>query len=77
MARKKTEKTLVLDTEQILKKLRDEGNSNTWLAKKIGCTRQSLHDILMRQTITQAARLGNALGIEPIKLIKTVRRPAK
>jgi len=65
-------KALKLDREKILAELRLKRKSSAWLARQIGCTRQTLNNDLIRGSIKRAGVIGEILGITPKNLVKTV-----
>lgn len=65
-------KVLKLDRKRILDELAKRKKSSAWLAREIGCTRQSLHENIMRGSIKRVGQIGEALGITPKLLVKTV-----
>ena len=59
-----------LNTEKILTELKRLGKTKMWLANKMGVYPSMITYILERKPITQAERIGKALGIEPRDLIR-------
>ncbi len=63
-------KILLLNTDKIDAELSRLGKNRSWLANQIDISRQAMSRIMKDKPITQAERIGKALGIEPRDLIK-------
>jgi len=61
---------LKLNTEKIMRELSRMGQTQVWLAKKTGMSRQLLHHLLKVKSLKGAVKIGKALDIEPRDLIK-------
>jgi len=59
-----------LNTEKIKKELERIGETQAWLAKQLGVSRQRVYQILSDGSIKNADRLGRVFDIEPKDLIK-------
>ena len=65
-------KVLRLNRERILSELAQRKKSSAWLARQIGCTRQSLYESIMSGSIKRAGQIGEVFGVTPKLLIKTI-----
>ncbi len=63
-------KRLQLNTKKILLELDRLGQNRSWLARQMGISRQALSKTMTDKPITQAEKIGTALGIEPRDLIR-------
>ena len=59
-----------LNTEKIRKELERIGETQVWLAKQLGVTRQRVNQILSSGSLKNAERIGMVFNIEPKDLIK-------
>lgn len=59
-----------LNTEKILKELTRIGETQVWLAKQLGVTRQRVNQILSAGSLRNAERIGKVFSMDPKDLIK-------
>ncbi len=59
-----------LNTDKILSELKRLGKTKTWLAEQVGVYPSWITHVFKEKPITQAERIGKALGIEPRDLIR-------
>lgn len=62
-------KRLILNSEKIKKELKRRGETQTWLAKQLGTTRQNVFYMLENRSLRAADKIGNILDIEPKDLL--------
>ena len=63
-------RNMKLNSDKIRKELKRIGKNQTWLAKRLGVTRQRVSGILKAESLRNAERLGKIFNINPRDLIR-------